>query len=234
MATLERRDLLSQAEREAIHGLQLRIRDYPPESDIIVERSEPSESCLLVDGLAARAMSLSSGERQIAGVHIVGDFVDLHGLFLRVMDHSIISLTACRVAFVDHAALRDITRTMPHLARMLSMLIAIDAAVQRNWILSLGRRKAESRFAHLVCELFRRLEVVGGVRGNGFDFPISQATLADILGLSIVHTNRTVQHLRSTSLISWRSGRIEVHDWQGLAALADFDPVYLNLFQASR
>lgn len=234
IATLERRDALSAEEREALHSVRWRIRDYAPDSEIVAERSTPSESCLLVSGLCARALSLEGGERQIAAVHVRGDFVDLHGFVLKVMDHSVVSLTMCRVAFIDHATLRVFTQTMPHLGRLLMMLIAIDAAIERNWILSLGRRKAESRFAHLVCELYRRLEVVGSIRDHGFDFPISQATLADILGLSIVHTNRTVQHLRSTDLITWRNGRIEVTDWEGLAALAEFDATYLNLFTASR
>lgn len=234
IATLERRDQVSAEEKAALAGLDWHIREYPPEAEIIPDRTEPPECCLLLEGTAARSMSLVDGARQITTVHVVGDFVDLHGLYLRVMDHSVIGLTDTRVAFVDHRALKEITRTMPHLGRLLSMLVAIDAAIQRNWILSLGRRKAESRLANLICELCSRLEIVGGVSDLSFDLSISQRTLADILGLSIVHTNRTVQHLRQTNLVSWQNGRISILDWDGLARLAEFDPVYLNLFREAR
>lgn len=234
IAALERRDRVSEEEKATLNALKWRVKEFPAEAEIIRDRTKPAESCLLVDGLAARSISLANGERQITAVHILGDFVDLHGLFLRVMDHSVISLTPCAVAFVEHGALKEITRTMPHLGRMLSTLVAIDASIQRNWILSLGRRKAESRFAHLLCELYRRLEIVHAVSDGTFDFPISQRTLADILGLSIVHTNRTVQHLRQTQLVTWRNGRITILDWDGLVRLAEFDEVYLNLFHESR
>jgi CRP-like cAMP-binding protein len=234
IATIERRDQLSVEEKDALVSLNWRTRDYPADVEIIPDGTEPPDSCLLLAGMAARSMSLINGERQITAVHVMGDFVDLHGLFLKVIDHSVTSLTPARVAFVDHGSLKEITRTMPHLARLLSMLVAIDAAVQRNWILSLGRCKAEARLANLLCELFRRLEIVGAVSDHSFDLPISQRTLADILGLSIVHTNRTLQHLRQSNLVSWRNGRVKILDWNGLARLAEFHPVYHNLIHEPR
>ena len=60
-----------------------------------------------------------------------------------------------------------------------------------------------AHLAHLICELFLRLETVGLVRGNSFDFPLTQADIADMIGLSLVHTNRTIQELRSSGLVTW-------------------------------
>ncbi|TPW29554.1 Crp/Fnr family transcriptional regulator [Pararhizobium mangrovi] len=234
IATLSVRDRLPRDEEAVLRALDWRTRTVPAQSEIITDRSSPDESCLLLDGLAARAMSLRNGDRQITTLHVLGDFVDLHSMFLSVMDHSVVALTQCRVAFIGHNRLREISTEHPHLGRLLSMMVATDAAIQRNWILSLGRRRAESRLANLFCELYRRLEVVGAVDGASFPLPINQSTLADVLGLSIVHTNRTVQHLRATNLISWQGGTIAIHDWDGLVELAEFDPVYLNLDLAER
>lgn len=234
ISTLTQRDQLSDVEISALSNMRWRVQEFSAESEIIRDRSRPKASCLLLDGIAARAMSLKTGQRQISALHVAGDFVDLHGLYLRIMDHAVIGLTEGRVAFADHAALRDMSETHPHLGRMMATMIAIDAAIQRNWILSLGRRRPESRLAHLFCELYQRLKVAGRVDGDAFQFPISQSTLADVLGLSIVHTNRTVQHLRASNLVTWRNGEITILDWESLAELGEFDPLYLNLSREPR
>ena len=234
IASLEKRDQLSDDEKQALDGLGWRLRDYPRGSEIIPDRSRPTESCLLVTGLAARSVILRNGTRQITAVHITGDFVDLHGLLIKQMDHAVVALTECRTAFAEHAALERLTSTHPHLWRMLSMLLTIDASVQRNWMVGLGRRNSVGHLAHLICELYLRLEVVGAASNMSFEFPIGQAELADILGLSVVHTNRTLQELRATKAITWRGGRVEILDWATLANVAEFDPLYLNLFREPR
>lgn len=234
IAALAERDDLSPAELSVLSKVEWRYREYAAGSEIIAQRTKPTQSCLLTDGLGARAMWMQNGERQLTALHVKGDFVDLHGLLLRIMDHSVVALTPCRVAFVEHSVLRRISEEQPHLGRLLLTMVAIDASIQRNWILSLGRRRAEQRLAHLLCELFMRYRVVGDASENSFPFAVSQSTVADILGLSIVHTNRTVQHLRAANLIAWQSGAITIINWQGLCDLAEFDPLYLNLFRQKR
>ncbi len=234
VSALTERDQLSDAEISVLSGIDWHVRQFPAETEIIEDRSKPRNSCLLLDGIAARAMSLETGERQITALHVAGDFVDLHGFYLKVMDHSVVALTDTRVALVDHAILKEISETLPHLGRVLATMIAIDAAIQRNWILSLGRRKPHGRLAHLFCELYLRLKVVGRVDGSSFQLPISQSTLSDVLGLSIVHTNRTIQHLRASNLVAWRNGEVTILDWNSLSELGEFDPVYLNLFRKPR
>ncbi|HET7413797.1 MAG TPA: Crp/Fnr family transcriptional regulator [Pararhizobium sp.] len=232
--SLERRDRLSDGEKEALQRLNWQTASFSAASDIISDRSHPTRSCLLLSGMAARSMSLANGDRQLAILHIPGDFIDLHGLLLKVMDHAIIAMTDCRVAFVPHTELRQLIAAMPHVGRLIFTMLAIDAAIERNWILTLGRKRAESRLANLICELYLRYEVVGAAENFAFPFPVSQAAVADMLGLSAVHTNRVIGHLRSSGLVEWGRGTIRITDWRALSELGGFDPVYLNLTKGPR
>jgi CRP-like cAMP-binding protein len=98
----------------------------------------------------------------------------------------------------------------------------------------MGRRSAVEHLAHLLCELYSRLEVMGLVDGASFNLPLTQADLGDALGLSLVHVNRTVRELRQSGLVTWRATRLTIKDWTGLAKLAQFDPTYLHLNRESQ
>jgi hypothetical protein len=105
----------------------------------------------------------------------------------------------------------------------------IGAATQREWLVSLGRRTALAAMAHLLCELLTRLQQVGLSNGHACRLPIRQAEFADILGLSTVHVNRTVQHLRQTGMISWHGEALVIKDRERLIQLAEFDGSYLQV-----
>jgi CRP-like cAMP-binding protein len=99
--------------------------------------------------------------------------------------------------------------------------------------LSLGQRSAISRMAHLFCELHVRLGIVGKTRGNSFDFPLTQRELAECLGLTVVHVNRTLQALRRKALVEAENRSITILDKPGLRAIAEFDPSYLYMEKPS-
>lgn len=234
LMSLEARDVLSHDERSALLALDWRRLSVAASREIVGHHRHTRQSCLLLSGLAARAMWLRNGERQISAVHVPGDFVDLHGLFLKVLDHSVIALTNCQIATVDHDALRALFEGYPHLGRVLTTLVAIDAAIQRNWIVGLGRQPAEARLARLVCELAVRMDIVGLLDDGRFPFPVTQETLSDILGLSLVHTNRKLMQLRDAGYLTWTRGEVTICDWEGLCELAEFDGIYLNRRQEPR
>lgn len=226
---LAHRDRLSAEDLVSLNALTFRVENFARGSEIIAEHSRPDASCLIVSGLAARAVFQADGTRQLTALHIAGDFVDLHGFLLKTMDHSVMALTKSSVAFVPHEQLADLTRKSPHLTRLLWLMTVVDAAVQRRMTALIGRYTPLQRLAHLICELYVRLGVVGLVDGQSFGFPIRQAEVADLLGLSLVHTNRTIQDIRATKLVAWADGRITVADFAKLSTLCHFDPTYLSL-----
>jgi len=234
LRSLERRDSLSDEEIRVISELPARPAAFAAGDEIVVEGSRIKESCLVTSGFAARSQSLRSGERQITAVHVPGDFVDLHSMVLKVMEHSVLALGPCKVAFIPHEAIKVVTETQPHLARMFWLSTVVDGAIQRTWITCLGRRSAEQHLAHLICELYVRLEVAGIASGLTFVFPVTQAQLGDVLGLSVVHVNRKLQELRSAGLVDWRDGKVTIRDFERLAQLSEFDPTYLSLRRESR
>lgn len=228
---LERRDDLSGAQRDAIRGLPFERRRVRAGELIVREGERQSFSLLLTSGFAGRFALLCNGGRQFTELGLPGDFMDLHSLVMKRLDLSVLALAPCELAAVPHAALRDLMADDPHIARLFWLETVVDAAIHRIWLVGLGRRDAQARMAHLFCETRVRLEAVGLADEGRFDFPLNQTDLADVLGLSAVHVNRTLMALRTGGLVEWRDGRVTVNDWERLVRLAEFDPLYLRLWK---
>ncbi len=201
----------------------------------IVREGEPSAECrVLIEGLGARYKLLPEGERQIVAFGLPGDALNLEG-FARgsgAVDHAVTALCPCTVAVIPHQALREIADEHPAIAQALWRDTLLDAAVYREWVVNVGRRSAQERIAHLLCEVFTRLDTVGLACGEddearSFGWPVTQAELGDATGLSTVHVNRTLQGLRREGLIVTRGGEITIPNWWRLQALAGFTANYL-------
>jgi CRP-like cAMP-binding protein len=228
---LERRDDLSIEQCDAIRRLPLERRSVQAGELIVREGERQTVSLLLVSGVAGRFALLGNGGRQFTELGLPGDFMDLHSLVMKRLDHSVMAISACELTAIPHAALRNLMAEDPHLARLFWLETVVDAAIHRVWLVGLGRQDAQARMAHLFCETQVRLQAVGLANENGFDFPLSQVELADVLGLSSVHVNRTLMSLRSAGLMDWREGRVVLNDWRRLVRIAEFDPMYLRLWK---
>lgn len=226
---LRARDEISTVEEAALRGAVGDVRDLPSDKTFIRSGQELEESTLLMDGLICRYKDLRDGQRQIMELHVAGDFADLHSLLLKRLDHNVMTLTRVRVAMVPHENLKKITRDHPHLTRVLWFSTVLDAAIHREWMLSLGRRSALSRTAHFFCEMRIRLGMVGLAEEASYQLPITQIDLAECLGLTSVHINRTLKELRERGLVEFRSSRVTIQDLPGLERVAEFDPAYLHL-----
>lgn len=226
---LRRRIEISSDEERAIRSAVSETRRVRADEVLVRAGQELTSSILLIDGWLARSKDLPGGERQISQLHVAGDFADLHGFTLKRLDHDLTALSPCTLAIVPHDRLMELTERHPRLARAYWYCTNVDAAISRELALSLGRRSALSRMAHLFCELYLRLDVVGRTDAQGYDFPLTQRELSECLGLTVVHANRTLQELRRRELVELENRRLIIRDRKGLEGVAEFDPSYLYL-----
>ena len=226
---LRKRAPISEAEEEALRGLVADSRRHGPDKTLVEEGEPLDQSLLLIHGWLGRAKDRRTGRRQIVELHVPGDFADLHGFTLKRLDHKIVTLADSVVATVPHDRLERLTIDYPRLARIYWFLTNVDAAVHRQWAFALGGSSSPARMAHLLCELFVRLDVVGLVRGVSYDFPLTQEELAMCLGLTPVHVNRTLQELRRAGHVDVAARQVRSPDFAALAAAGQFDPGYLYL-----
>lgn len=231
---LRARDDVSADEEALLRGLISEERSYPPDRTIIREGEPLTRSALLVDGFIGRYKDFRDGRRQISAIHVPGDFLDLHGFTLKRLDHGLLSLSACTLAYAPHERVRELTEREPHLTRLLWFSTNLDAAIHREWTVSLGRRSATSRTAHLLCELGARLRVVGLADESGYALPLTQTELAECLGLTSIHVNRVLRQLREAGLVTVRAKRVDILDPAGLARVGEFDETYLFIEKRPR
>jgi len=104
-----------------------------------------------------------------------------------------------------------------------------DAAIFREWICNVGQRSASNRLAHLILEIYTRLQAIGLTHGLSFKFPATQEVFAEAIGTSSVHVNRVIQELRAQGVLDFARGAINILDEEKLRTQADFDSLYLHL-----
>ncbi|MBX9932104.1 MAG: Crp/Fnr family transcriptional regulator [Methylobacterium sp.] len=222
-------DRVSTEEQRAVENLPFTKKRLEGGQDIVREKDQPTQCCLILDGWACRYKLLSEGKRQILSFHIAGDIPDLQSLHLKVMDHNLATVTPCTVALIPHEGVHDLVRRFPGICGVLWRDTLVDAAIFREWMTGIGRRSAYGRIAHLFCEIYVKMNAIGLADDYRCEWPITQVDIADALGLSNVHVNRVLQDLRSRKLISLRGRALVIENWDALREAAEFDPLYLHL-----
>jgi CRP-like cAMP-binding protein len=220
---------LADEDKRRLTELCTEVETVPARHDVVSDQERPELLHLILRGWAARYKLLADGQRQIVGFLLPGDFADLHVTLLGQMDHGIVALTPCRVAYVDSRAIDRLTADSTRVARALWWSTLVDEGVLRNWIVNNGRRDAYARIAHLLCELHARMQMIGLVEDHRLDLPLTQEEIADATSLTSVHTNRTLQRLRADGLIELKSQVLRINDLPGLKRAAGFDATYLHL-----
>ncbi len=228
---LETFALLDDDDRRLLDDVVRTARVVDAGETIIVEGDEPSEVHLVVEGLACRYKQLADGHRQIVAYMVPGDFCDMHVFLLKHMDHSIASMSRCRIVDIPRRRMLELS-SRPAIQGALWRATMVDEAVLREWLVNMGGRSAEKRVAHFFCEMIVRLKAVGLAPGTTCQLPLTQADLGDTLGLSTVHINRTMQALNGRGLLEKKMKTLSVPDFEMLAAFASFDPNYLHLENA--
>ena len=220
------RHAMSVEEKEQVEALADDVRSLEPGETVVSRGEVCNKSNILVEGYMTRSIT-EEGKRFIVGVQVPGDFVDLHGFALKRLDHDLSSLGPAKVAFVPHERLEDIMREAPHLARLLWFSTLLDAAIHREWILKMEQLTASRRAAHIFCEIWHRLEMVGLGGPRGVRTPLTQADLAEMCGTTSIHMSRALGEMRKAGVAEFRRGDLHVQDRVKLEEYARFDPTYL-------
>jgi CRP-like cAMP-binding protein len=224
---------LSAEESQAVLDCSQDIRAYGPREDVITQGDKTGSVKLLLEGFACRYKVLEDGRRQVVAYFVPGDLCDLRVFILKRMDHSIGAVVASKVAHISPDNILKLTSQYPTLTRALWWSTLVEEAITREWIVNVGQRNALERMAHLFCELLYRFRAVGLNEGNSCTLPLTQVELAETLGLSSVHVNRTLQELRRQKLIILEGGTLSIQDLGTLQELALFNPDYLHLDYSS-
>ena len=213
---------LSDAEIRLLRDLAETPRYHPPYRDLHAAEAVPPAPRMIVAGWAAQYRMLPDGNRQIISLLLPGDLTGPLRQLRLPASCAVAALTeletvsaqslveAADAANPVHPGLAHAVRAMAHSGNELLC----------NQIIRLGRQTACGRFAHLMLELYGRLGRVGLAGDNSFAMPLTQNVLADVLGFSVVHVNRTVQHLRRDGLLEVRDGRVNLVHPERLQALA--------------
>ena len=229
--TLKLRHIMSLSKDEEAVLAEIEDRTTPIDkaTDLIVQGEKDGAIHVIRNGWALRYRHLTDGRRQILNFLLPGDWIGLTSIMFDESDHCVTTVTetvTCRLTPQDVFRL---SQEQPRLAVGIYWMAAQEEAVIAEHLVDVGRRSAFERLGHMFLELFLRLEAVGVTSGNSFDFPLNQVVLADALGLSQVHVNRTLQRLRRDGLLEVNGRHATILDQPALERAVDFEKTYLHL-----
>ncbi|MFN3522519.1 MAG: Crp/Fnr family transcriptional regulator [Phenylobacterium sp.] len=214
---------LSEREVDLVRRLSGDGEVHAANSVVLAAETEPSGARFIISGWACRYRILPDGRRQVFCFLLPGDGIALGGPRDAGALASVGAVTELQT--VDGEAVRRAAanrKEHPGLAQSLYMAVRAEEALLLNQLVRLGRQTAYERAAHLLLELHERLALVGLTQGYSFPLPVTQEVLADILGLSVVHVNRTLQQLKREKLIEVRGGEAKLLAPQVLTALSNY------------
>lgn len=221
------RNRLSTVDQEALAKLPYKIQHLDAGAQILQEGDHAVVCPILLDGFTYRYKVAADGGRQIVALKVPGDALDFQSAYLHTADHDIRALTPVILATAPLRAIEALAGDRPAIARALLVDTILEGSISREWLLNIGRRKAEARLAHLLCELYYRIDEIAGAPLDQYEVPIKQEQLADLLGLTPVHINRMLKRLEVKGAV--RSGRrLHIIDLAELERISDFSDIYLH------
>lgn len=231
---LETRSKLTEDERQIILNLPFHPRHVGSNQDFVQQGEEVTHSCFILEGMVGTFGQNKRGERQITSVFVAGDMIDLNTVVLPQAMADLQALTPTTILQVPHSVLRRVAGEYPGIAEAFWRECVIDAAILNEWVVNVGRRDARSRLSHLLCEIACRTGRTRIDDGYSFPFPITQNQLADMVGLTAVHVNRTLKGLKEDQLIEMQHRSVRILNWSRLTHIGEFDPTYLRLDGSDR
>jgi CRP-like cAMP-binding protein len=194
-----------------------------PGASFLREGTQSEQLYTVLAGWAFRYKMLDDGRRQILNYVLPADIVGLQGAVMRAMEHSVEALTPLTLCVFPRAKLWDLYAHFPSLGFDMTWLAAREEQLIDEHLVSLGRRTALERTAYLLLHLYVRSEEAGLTKNNTIQFPFTQQHLADTLGMSLVHTNKTLKRLLTSRAVRWQNRVFELIDRTALVEIAGED-----------
>lgn len=192
-------------------------------TSFISEGSSSAHIYTVLSGWGFRYKDMEDGRRQILNYVFPGEMLGLQGAVLKEMEHSVQALSDMLLCVFERRRLWELFSKHPSLAYDITWLAAREEQMLEDHLVTVGRRTAKERLAYLVVHIFERARRIGMTEGDSFVMPLTQQHVADTLGLSLVHTNKTLRRLQSDNLITWRKRRLKVKDRERLMETAKWD-----------
>jgi CRP-like cAMP-binding protein len=194
-----------------------------PGNSFLREGTRSDHLYTVLSGWAFRYKMLDDGRRQILNYALPADMVGLQGALMREMEHSVEALTPLTLCVFPRQKMWDLYSRVPSLAFDITWLAAREEQLVDEHLVSVGRRSALERTAYLLLHLYVRAEEAGLVRDNSIQFPFTQQHLADTLGMSLVHTNKTLKRLLASNAVRWKDRVFQLLDRAALVEIAGED-----------
>lgn len=195
--------------------------------DLYQEGDEHELAYTLFSGWAFIYKTLSNGKRQIIRFALPGDFIGFQADLLAPMTYSVHTLTQVTLCGFPRSSLLTMLAERTDLASRMVTMNARDMALCQSHLMGAGRKSAKERVAFLFLELFHRVKALGeimpGSDTHSISFPVSQEDVADAMGLTAVHVNRTLRELKEDGLCVASHRRLEILDEPRMTELAQFD-----------
>ncbi len=194
----------------------------PPGGEIIAAGQDQPELYTLYAGWAIRCKTLPDGRRQILNIILPGDLIGLQGAMFEAAAYHVEALTEVQLCLLPRRKVWSLFENMPELAFDVTWLGAREESIVDENLTSAGQRSAIERIAALIIQLYKRLNVVGMVINGAMPFPLTQQHIADTLGLSLVHTNKSLAKLRKLGMFSLSNGALLLSNPKALESLAQY------------
>lgn len=195
---------------------------------IVKEHDRCPQIYLIESGWVFRSRGLASGRRQIVNYALPGDILCADSMLFKQSSFDLTARTPVSVVRIESPQGAELFERYPGLAAAIAWTMGQEESILAERVVSLGRRDSLEKLAHALCELEARLTAVGQMRGRTIELPLNQEDFADILGISVIHVNRTFRRLSDDKTAEYKKGQIELLDRERLAELAAFDPSYLH------
>ena len=193
-----------------------------PGTEFIAAGQDQAELYTLYAGWAFRSKTLPDGRRQILNIHLPGDLIGLQGAMFEASSYSVEALTEVQLCLLPRRKIWSLFENMPELSFDVTWLGAREESHVDESLASVGRRSAAERIAALVIMLYKRLDALGMVVNGAMPFPLTQQHIADTLGLSLVHTNKSLAKLRRLGMFAQTNGTLLLTNPRALERLGQY------------